>query len=252
MNRKTLTEKEIIAIIEKRLPKIIEKHPEVKRKIEEILEKKAATKDDIKAILLELQRQREEANKRFEMLERENAKRFEAMERENAKRFEAIERRFETMERRFEILVKEMRAGFEALDRKIETRISALGSRWGIYAEDAFRKTFEELLPGLGYKVIKWKKIDEKGVIFSRPRPVEIDILIKNKKRIAIEIKSSLTIGELEIFEKSVKFYEREEREKITEKIVVTLFPYPGVEEYAGELKIKVIKSEREAENYLK
>ncbi|RKZ22585.1 hypothetical protein DRQ18_02305, partial [bacterium] len=77
---KQLSEKEVIEIIERELPRIIEKHPEVRMRIEEILERKAATKDDIKAVLLELQRQREETNRRFEAMER---------------RFEAMERRFE-------------------------------------------------------------------------------------------------------------------------------------------------------------
>ncbi len=282
--KKVLTEDEIIEIIEKRLPEIIETHPEVKRKIEEIIEKKTATKDDIKAILLELQKQREETNKRFEMLERENAKRFEAiekrfemlerenakrfeaierrfeaidkrfeaMERANAKRFETIERRFESIDKRFEALINEMKKGFEMLDKKIDSRISALGSRWGIFAEDTFRKGFEELLPELGYKVIKWRKMDKACKVFLRPRPAEIDILIRDKKKIAIEIKSSLTLGELEVFERSVRFYEEEEKEKIDKKIIITLFPYPGVESYAKRLKVKIIKSESEAERYLK
>ncbi len=260
---KILTEKDVIQIIEKKLPEIIEKRPEVRRKIEQILEKKSATKDDIKAVLQELARQREEliklredfhrhteeSNRRFEEINR----RFEEINRrfeKTDKRFEEINRRFEKMDKRFEEInrrFEEMKEGFMRLDRKID----ALGSRWGYSAEDAFRKGFEEILPDLGYKVIKWRKMDEKGEIFLRPRPVEIDIIIKNKKRIAIEIKSSLTCADVTIFERSIRFYEKIEKEKVDKKIMVTLFPYPGVKEYAKSLKIKVIESGESAKEYL-
>lgn len=46
--------------------------------------------------------------------------------------------------------------------------------------------------------MVKWRRRDPDGVIFPYPRDVEIDILIKNNKCIAIEVKSSVTKGEVE------------------------------------------------------
>lgn len=273
---KQLTEKEIIEIIERELPRIIEKHPEVRMRIEEILERKAATKDDIKAILLELQRQREEANKRFEAIERRFEaidrrfeaidRRFEALQREMDERFEAMNRRFEAMDRRFEALQREMDRRFEEVNRRFEVltkqmsegfeilknTISVIGSRWGIGAEEAFRKGFEEVLSRLGYEVVKWRRYDKECRFFIIPRPVEIDILIRNDRRIAIEVKSSLTYSELESFEKAVRFYEEVEGVKVDERIVVAVYAYPGVLEYAGKLGIKVIMGFEDAKEYLR
>ncbi len=240
---KELTEKDVIEIIEKELPGIIERHPEIKRRIWKILEEKAATKDDIEAILLELQRQREETNKRFEEVNR----RFEALQMEMDRRFEEVNRRFEKMDRRFEELTRQMNDGFEVLRKTI----SVVGSRWGIGAEGAFRKGFEKVLADLGYEVVKWKKYDKEGRFFLVPRPVEIDIFIRDNKRIAIEVKSSLTYSEVDGFEKAVRFYEEVEGVRVDERIVVAVYAYPGVLEYASKLGINVILGFDEAREYL-
>lgn len=228
---KEMTEQEIIKIIEEKLPEIIERYPSVRRKIEEIIERKAVTKEEIREILFELKAQREDTNRRFE---------------EVNKRFEEVNKRFEEMNKRFEELTIRMENGFKIL---MDT-ISAIGSRWGLGAEEAFRRGFEEVLSKLDYKVIKWKRFDKKGEFFIYPRTAEIDILIKDKKRIAIEVKSSLTHGEIESFERSVRFYEKEENDKVDEKIIVAIFPYPETEEYASKLNIKLIKGLERAKEY--
>ncbi len=273
-NKKSFTEKEIVEIIEKHLPKIIERRPEIRLKIEEILEKKAATKDDIKAILLELARQREESNRRFEVIEKELArlreetnKRFEVLERDINKRFEEVNKRFEEVNRRFEDInrrfedvnkrFEDMNKRFEFLERqmmegfeRMHKTISAIGARWGYGAEEAFRRGFEEVLSEIGYTVIKWRKMDDKAEYFLSRRPAEIDIVIKNKERIAIEVKSSLSFSEIEDFEKSIRFYEKEEKEKITKKIIVAIYPRKGREEYAKRFGISVIRGIEKAERY--
>jgi hypothetical protein len=50
--------------------------------------------------------------------------------------------------------------GFEL----VESHISALGARWGIMAESAFRESLRGLLEKeLGYRVEKWTVFDEAG-----------------------------------------------------------------------------------------
>lgn len=272
--KRTLSEKEIIKIIEKKLPEIIEKYPSIRAKIEEIIERKAVTKEEIKEILLELKAQREENSRRFEEINKrfeEINKRFEDVNRrfeEINERFKDVNRRFEDINRRFEDInrrFEDMNKRFEDVNKRFEElalrmdsgfkilrdTISAIGSRWGIGAEDAFRKGFEEVLSEVGYKVIKWKKFDKECKFFTFPRPAEIDIIIKDKKKIAIEVKSSLSLAEIEEFEKTVRFYESEENEKIDEKIIVAIFCRPGVEEHIKGLNIKLIKGIEEARTYL-
>ncbi|MEO0263055.1 MAG: DUF3782 domain-containing protein [candidate division WOR-3 bacterium] len=259
---KKLSEKEIIKIIEEKLPEIIEKYPSIRIKIEEIIEKKAVTKEEIKEILLELRKQREDTTGELKTLREDTNRRFE----ETNKRFEELNKRFEELNKRFEELREDTNKRFEEINKRFEEitlrmengfkilrdTISAIGSRWGVGAEDAFRKGFEEIIQELEYKVIKWKKFDKEAKIFSFPRPAEIDIIIKDKKRIAIEVKSSVSLSDVEEFLKSIKFYEIEENEKIDEKIIVAIFCRPGVEEYIKELNIKLIKGIEETKEYFK
>ncbi|MEO0284069.1 MAG: DUF3782 domain-containing protein [candidate division WOR-3 bacterium] len=109
--KKILREEDIIKIIEKRLPEIIEKSPFFRLKIEEIMDKRAVTREEIKEILKELKAQREELK---------------------AQR-------------------KEIADGF----RVLRDAITALGARWGIFAEEAFRESMEDILKELGFYDVK-------------------------------------------------------------------------------------------------
>jgi len=212
--RKVLSEKEVIKIIEEKLPELIEKYPLLRLKIEEIIERKAVTKEEIKEILIELRKQREENSKRFEEIN----KRFEAVD----KRFEEMDRRFEALvnelkahkeetAKRFEELTKEMNKGFELL----RNAITALGARWGIFAEEAFREGMKGVIENLGfpsYEIKKWKTFDEEGYVFGYPHEVEVDIVIKDDKHFLIEIKSSVSDADVLKFKKIGELYEKKKR----------------------------------------
>jgi len=60
-------------------------------------------------------------------------------------------------------LREDMIRGFEL----VESHISALGARWGIMAESAFRESLKGLLEKeLGYRVEKWTVFDEAGRVY--------------------------------------------------------------------------------------
>jgi hypothetical protein len=190
----------------------------------------------------------EAIDKRFEAID----KRFEAID----KRFDAIDKRFEAIDRKFEELRADMdkrfeeqredfhlslRLSIEALNKSLTEKISALGSRWGIMAEDTFSVALKEILSKAGFVVTKWRKTDSEGIFFLKPRDAEIDILIKDGKRIAVEVKSTIDIGDIEIFERSVRFYERSESVKVDEKFMVGIHLRKDVEEYASKFGIKLL-----------
>jgi len=52
-------------------------------------------------------------------------------------------------------------------------------------------------------------------------------------------------------FERSVRFYEKEEKQKINKKIIITFFTCPGAKEYARKLGIKLAESEREIKKFI-
>ena len=77
-------------------------------------------------------------------------------------------------------LREDMIKGFELVER----HISALGARWGLMSEEAFREGLKGLLEKeLGLKVEGWLQHDDKGIVYGYPSNVEIDISVKDKKQ---------------------------------------------------------------------
>lgn len=242
------TEEDVVKIIEDILPSVLTKRPELRKKLRLLIDGDYVTREEILAMLEEMKKMREDMNKRFEEMREDMNRRFEAVNR----RFEAVDRRFEDMNRRFEAVdrrFEEMRVDFkEAIATTIKalsTKMDTIGSRWGIMAEGSFRATLHEIISGLGFTATKWKEMDD-GKFFLFPREVEIDILIKDGRTIALEVKSSLTISEVEGFERAVRFYEEKEKKKVDEKIILAIYAYPGVKEYASRMGIKIISEPEE------
>ena len=93
------------------------------------------------------------------------------------------------------MLREDFNRAFKALDR----RLMALGARWGIESEIAFREAMkgviEEIL-GAG-EVGKWVYFDEEGEVFGYPTQVEADVLIKDGVHVLIGVKSSASDGDV-------------------------------------------------------
>ncbi len=84
---------------------------------------------------------------------------------------------------------------WERYDR-IDRKLSAIGARWGgVLSEDAFRRAVEELLSEAGYRVERWSYNDSEGYVFGYPSVVDLDVVIKDDKSFAVEIKSSVGRG---------------------------------------------------------
>jgi hypothetical protein len=155
----------------------------------------------------------EENNKRWE----ENNRRWE----ENNRRWEEAYKRFESLENELKKLREEtnkLREDFNKLYESVmrrmdsfERRLQALGARWGIESEEAFRNAMkgviEELL-GVA-KVEKWVYFDEKGEVLGYPSRIEVDITIKDDIHILIEIKSSASDADISKLWRIGKLYEK-------------------------------------------
>ncbi|MEM2545895.1 MAG: DUF3782 domain-containing protein, partial [Nitrososphaerota archaeon] len=86
-------------------------------------------------------------------------------------------------------LREDMNKGFEAVNR----HISALGARWGLMSEEAFREGLKGILEKeLGLKVERWTAFDEGGEVFGFPSPVEVDVAVKDGKTLLIEVSSQV------------------------------------------------------------
>ena len=159
---------------------------------------------------IELEEKRwEENNRRWEENSRrweENNKRWE----ENAKRWEENDRKWEEAFKRFEVIEKKLMEHDRRFDA-IERRLSAIGARWGIESEEAFREAMRGVLEEiLGVaKVGKWMYFDKEGEVLGYPSWIEIDIAIKDQMHILVEIKASASDDTISKLWRIGKLYER-------------------------------------------
>jgi hypothetical protein len=188
---------------------------------------------------------RKDMKEGFEKQAQENEKIWQNIERI----WQAIEKLEKTMKEGFERQEKEneriwqaIKEGFERMNRKIE----GLGARWGLMAEETFRAGIKTIIEDLGYAVENVVFFDDEGYVFLKPSRIEIDIIIKDGRKIAVEIKSSVSEGDVSAFERKVKLYEKKFNIKIDKKIILTPFANSKAIDIAKSLDIEIVEELKE------
>ena len=189
-----LTSQQVKEIILKELPAILEEDPEIHRFFLQISRRhfadKTQTEDRFDRVMEELRRDREEQNKKWEANQQ---------------------------------VINEMLVDNRKLSQKHDSTIGALGSRWGLHTEQAFRNALKGILEKFaGVEVLNITEYDNTGVVFGHPDQIELDIIIKNGLLIIVEIKSSMSKPDMCIFERKVRFYEEHHNRKASEMIVIS------------------------------
>jgi len=114
-----------------------------------------------------------------------------------------------------------MNKGFELMER----HISALGARWGLLSEEAFREGLKGLLEKeFKFKVEKWSHYDEEGIVYGYPSLIEVDVAIHDGKTILIEVSSHIRASDVFAFKRKAEAYERFTGKKPDKLMIVT--PY--------------------------
>ncbi|MCX8203594.1 MAG: DUF3782 domain-containing protein, partial [Nitrososphaeria archaeon] len=141
---------------------------------------------------------------------------------------EDMNRGFARYDQELAKLREDMNRGFAA----VEKQISALGARWGIMAESAFRTGLKEIVERyFGGKVTKWGLFDREGFVYGSPAVVEADVLVRDREHLLVEVKSSVSKGDVIELKKIAELYERETG--VRPKLVIVS---PFVDERASEL----------------
>jgi len=176
------------------------------------LEEKMATKEDLKK--LEEKMATKEELKRLE--ERVNSIEERMATKEDLKRLE------EKMATKEELRAVETSLREEM--RKLWLALNALGARWGVFSEDAFRNGVRELLKDAGYTVDRWVYYDDKGYVYGYPSEVELNIVIKDGRTLAVEITSALKRGDLQQIRRKVELFSAVTGKRVDAIYVVTPF----------------------------
>ena len=220
---------EIREIIRRELPRLITEDPELHNWVWNIVHEhslsRAETESRFEKVLAEIRRVQEDSERRWE----------------------ANERRWEENQRQIRALMEEIqRQGKEIqrVDRRIEQTVGALGARWGIMSEDAFRNALRGILEeNFGVKVERVQYKDESGEVFGRPDQVELDVVIYNGKMLVCEIKASVSRGDVYIFKRKVQSYEKRVGRKADRAILISPVIYEKDAELARTLGIEVYTS---------
>lgn len=103
----------------------------------------------------------------------------------------------------------------EAWDKKFDSTIGALGARWGLSAEAAFRQGLKSILEdSFPVKVEQFIGWDSRGIVWEEPDQVELDLIVHNGTLILCEIKSSATKSDVATFHRKARWYEAEHQRK--------------------------------------
>jgi hypothetical protein len=165
------------------------------------LEEKMATKDDLKK--LEEKMATKEELRAVETSLREEIRRVETSLREEIGKVE-------------ESLREDM--------RRLWLALNALGARWGVFSEDAFRSGVRELLRDAGYVVERWIYYDDRGYVYGYPSEVELDVIIRDGRTLAVEITSALKRGDLQQIKRKVELFSAVTGRRVDAVYVITPF----------------------------
>jgi hypothetical protein len=134
-------------------------------------------------------------------------------------------------------LREDMIRGFEL----VESHISALGARWGVMAESAFRESLKGLLEKeLGYRVEKWTVFDEAGKVYGYPSVVDVDVTVSDGKLILIEVSSHIKASDITTFRRKAELYMEKTGKRPDKLVVVTPYIDDTAQKAAKELGIEV------------
>ena len=136
--------------------------------------------------------------------------------------------------------VKSLREDFRSMNRKLD----ALGARWGIMSESAFRETLRGVLEGeIEAEVEKWSYWDDEGYVFGYPAVVDIDIVVKNGAVLVIEVTSHARASDIATLKRKVELYEKVTGRKVKEIIVSSPFVDDSAREAAAKLGVRIYTS---------
>ena len=164
-------------------------------------------------------------------------KRLDRHEEEIARLREDMTKGFERHDRELAKLREDMMKGFGLVNR----HISAIGARWGVMAEDAFREGLRGILEKeFGVKVERWVTKDEEGTVYGFSSVIEIDIAVKDGKTLLIEISSRMGLSDVAAFLRKAQLYERKTGIKPDRLIMVTPYAEEAAIKAAREVGVEI------------
>jgi len=282
MDRQTsvLTEEELIYILEVQIPDLLDRRPELQRRIyfafldlfarrEEI----AAIMEELRSLHTEFQEFREETAQRFDQVEQRFERidqRFEGVDQrfdQVEQRFERVDQRFEGIDQRLDEIAQEVRESREETARRfdqVEQRFAQMSKhfedlrdwvelvvgraqvRSGRNLEDVVAAALRVALkrPDIRPESIRLRQkiVDTEGWVFPRGRQKEVDLVATDDEYLVFEVKSAAEVDDVDYFADKVELVQRLNPDKKVRGVFITLAPEPDVQQRCQELGIELAR----------
>ena len=207
-----LTDEELLETLEKQLPALLGRHPEMEQRVYTAFMRTFATKEEVAAVLSELRDFRGE---------------FDTFRLRNDERFDQMDQRFSDLRDWVEMIVGrfQTRSGRKLEDVVAGTMRLVLG-RDDILSENVrLRQPIE----------------DVDGMIGPSERRYEVDILVYNSTLLVFEVKSVCEVEDVDRFADKVALMRTLHPDKIVDGVIVTMAPLNEVETRCVEWGIELL-----------
>jgi hypothetical protein len=250
--------------IKRELPSWLREDPALRAYVMELTRGEFAdrreTSDRFYDILGELRRDRERQDQKWAEHNRkwdENQATLARLREEDARKWEQNrierERKYAEDARKWDdnqAELKRLHAQFMEQARKHDRGIGALGSRWGLQSEQAFRDALAAILEqSFDVQVVNVTEYDDSGEVFGRPDQIELDLIIKNGLLLICELKSSIDKAGMYSFERKARFYERHHQRQADRLIVISPMIDARARKVAERLGIETYGDSTEVES---
>ncbi|MCY3682819.1 MAG: hypothetical protein OXH16_15570 [Gemmatimonadetes bacterium] len=228
-----LTDEELLETLEKQLPALLERHPEMELRIYAAFIRTFATKEEVAAVLSELRDFRGEFDA-FQSKTEKFQSGMETFRSEVNDRFEKVDERFDLMDQRF----SDLRDWVEMIVGRFQTRS-------GRKLEDVVAGTMRLVLGRddvLSEHVrLRQPLEDADGMIGPSGRRYEVDILVDNSTLLVFEVKSVCEVEDVDRFADKVGLMRTLHPDKTVDGVIVTMAPLDEVETRCVEWGIKLV-----------
>ena len=260
--------------LQRELPELLRADPGFREYLLELMRQdyptRAETQDRFYEMLGELRREREERSREWREYQDQQDRKWEEQKAEDQRKWDEQNRKWDEQNRRWdEQKAEDQRKWAEqnrkwqesgerfdqthqeimALAERLERRVGALGARWGIQSETAFRNALAGILERtFGVQVVNVNEFDDQGTVFGRPDQVELDVIVKNGLLLICELKSSIDKAGMYIFERKARFYEQRHQRKADRLIVISPMIDARARKVAEKLGIEMFSDSSQVE----
>jgi hypothetical protein len=236
-------------LIKQELPALIREDQEIQELVLRLARRefasRAETQDRFYELLNELRKDRAEYRREFDQVHQKFDQVHEEFGRVN-KEFDRVHEELGRVHEEFGRVHEEIMA----LAKKYDRGIGALGARWGLQSEAAFRNALAGILEeSFKVQVLHINEYDDQGIVFGQPDQVELDIIIQNDVLILCEIKSSIDKAGMYTFERKVRFYEQKHGRKATRRLIISPMIDAKAQKVAEKLGIETFSDATEVES---